>query len=335
MIYKYAIIGLGATGLFTLAHLPKESLPNTIIISPDIGGDLIHLYGEVVANLTKSQLVSFMKKIPGWSTYAFELFDKYSDEQCPKLSDLALQVLLYTKPLLKHIGEYIPTKLDYLEKTSDCYVLHTVFGTLKATKVILCIGANNKALDLPIPSLPLSTALNPYILQTIIRPSDRIGVFGTSHSGTLILKNLKNLNIPNVKAFYNTEKPFYLNKDGFTEGLKQESAIIADEIVGNKWGDSLTPELIHTSNSTKFFKELSKVDYVIYAIGFESRKNFKTNFDLVFDHDSLTFKDESNLFGFGIGFPAYYVGNEGKKFFDVGYGGFIEAIQKRLPDLLK
>jgi len=49
----------------------------------------------------------------------------------------------------------------------------------------------------------------------------------------------------------------------------------------------------------------------------------------------IEIKDESNLFGFGIGFPAFYVGNEGKKFFDVGYIGFIDAIQKRLPDLLK
>lgn len=327
-------MGLGASGLFTLAHLPKDQLAQTLVISPDIGGDLLHLYGEVIANLTKSQLITAMRKIPDWSSYTFEILSKYSDDQCPKLSDLALQIVVYTKSLLKLVGEYVPAKLDSLEKTSDGYTLQSTFGTYKAHKVILCNGANNKALDLPIPSIPLQSALNPFILQSIVRPSDKIAVFGTSHSGTLILKNLKNLNIPNVKAFYNTDKPFYLHKDGFSEGLKQESSLIAEEIVGNKWGDLFTPELIHTSNSVRFFKELSKVDYVIYAIGFESRKNFKTNFELVFDHDSLTFKDNRNLFGFGIGFPAFYAGNEGKKFFDVGYIGFIDAIQRRLHDLL-
>ena len=158
MIYKYAIIGLGAAGSFFLAHIPKEDLANTIVISPDIGGDLLHSYGEVVANLTKSQLISSMKKIPSYSSNLFELLDKYSDDNCVKLSDLALQVVLYTKPLLKLLGEFVPTKLDYLEKTSDCFQLHTNFGSelkiLKAKKVILCNGGNNKVLDLPIPTIP-------------------------------------------------------------------------------------------------------------------------------------------------------------------------------------
>ena len=48
MIYKYAIIGLGAAGSFTLAHIPKEDLKNTLILSCDIGGDLLHSYGEVI-----------------------------------------------------------------------------------------------------------------------------------------------------------------------------------------------------------------------------------------------------------------------------------------------
>lgn len=333
MIYKYCVIGCGATGSFILASLPKSELSQTILISPEIGGDLLYSYGEVTANLTKSQLITSMKKISSWSSNSFEILDKYKDDECPKLSDLALQVLTYTKPLLKEIGEFVQTKLNFLENNSDCYSLHTNFGIYKSKKVILCNGANNKQLDFPIPSIPFQVALTPNLLKAVVKPTDRIALFGTSHSGTLIMKNLKDLEVEHVTAFYNTEKPFYYARDGFSEGIKHESAKIADEISAKSWKH--TPELVNTINTSKLFKELNKADYVIYAIGFEPRNNFKTNFDLKFNHDELTFETQPNLFGFGIGYPSYYVGTGEKKFFNVGYDGFIDAIQKKLPNILE
>ena len=143
-------------------------------------------------------------------------------------------------------------------------------------------------------------------------------VFGTSHSGTLILNNLKQLGCQNVYAVYRGKTPAQ-------QELKLAAAVIAQEIQTKQWGD-LTPTFINYDDFSKIYRILSKANAVIYAIGFEPRTFTYTNRDGICS--PLT-NDTPGIYGFGIGRPRPTMSTDG-----IGFEGFIKAIQAELPGIL-
>ena len=173
-----------------------------------------------------------------------------------------------------------------------------------------------------------------------MRATDHIVVMGTSHSGTLVLKNLKELGCAHVTALYRRERPFSFARDGDTEGLKQESAAIADEILAKAWGDK-TPLLLSSSDLTTQFRVFQRAQYVIYAIGFGSPPltflnpyGHQVRFSDVFAPATSTFTGAQRAWGFGIGFPRLYTAPNGEDYLDVAFKPFLEAIQEALPRIL-
>ena len=58
MVFTHAVVGLGPSGIFTLACLPKQFLATTVVIEPAaVGGTLSSHYGSVVANIPKSEIL--------------------------------------------------------------------------------------------------------------------------------------------------------------------------------------------------------------------------------------------------------------------------------------
>ena len=57
-MFQVAIVGLGPAGIFTLASLPDDVLPETLILEQScIGGDLSSYYSGVIANITKNEFI--------------------------------------------------------------------------------------------------------------------------------------------------------------------------------------------------------------------------------------------------------------------------------------
>jgi cation diffusion facilitator CzcD-associated flavoprotein CzcO len=336
-MYKIAIVGLGPAGIFTLALLPEELLPHIIVFeSLAIGGALATDYGSVIANLTKSTILEAFRGIPRWTSDKFALLEKYEDNQCPLLNDVVRQLRELIAPDLLRVSFHNLRVNSYklceshesCESRGNFWELSTSNGVFETQKLILCTGATPKTLDLPKYTIPLSVALTPALLPNFISPLDRVLVFGTAHSGTLVLKNLHSAGISKLTAIYKGEKPFYYFRDGFSEGIKQESATIADDLAAKKWAT-----LIRADDFAGTHRAILEATAVIYAIGFEPHNlhYLENNISKPFFVGSSS---APNVYGFGIGYPGFYTGADGIQYPDVGFGGFINKIKAALPSML-
>jgi pyruvate/2-oxoglutarate dehydrogenase complex dihydrolipoamide dehydrogenase (E3) component len=336
-MYAFAIVGFGPAGMLALASLPADIVANTLILEPHCaGGALVSQYGSVRANITKAVIVAAFRKIARWSSTPMTHLEDYADNVCPPLCMAVKQMCVCSANDMRR-ASYFPQCMTKLEYTADCWKLHTPTRIFEAKKVIMCTGAVPKSLDLPHMQIPLHIALAKEQLGMQVRPTDKVVVFGTSHSGTLILKNLKDLGCSQVVAVHRNVSPFIFARDGHSEGIKQESAIIADEIIAGAWGVN-KPRLINASNFDDLYRVLAQTDYVIYATGFEPHdKRFvrASGEECALKHnpETSTFDGVTNIWGFGIGYPALYESG-GNKYPDIGFAGFIDAIKKALPAML-
>lgn len=340
-MHKYAIVGLGPAGIFALASLPIEELEHTIVFEPALmGGDLAAHYGAVVANIPKADMITAFRMIPRWAAVEFPLLAATPDDACPLLADVAKQLRALVREDLARV-DVRTLKVTAFQQTADqAWLLQAGGRVFDAQNLILTPGAPPKTLDLPLPSIPLPIALHKERLALHVNPTERILVIGTSHSGTLILKNLKDLGCTHVTAFYRGEKPFSFARDGDPEGIKQESATIADEILSKAWGPK-TPTLLRTDDLTTQFRVLQRAQYVIYAMGFGAPALFFLDpyghlqrFSDVFEPSTSTFTGAQRAWGFGIGFPRLYTAPNGKQTPDVAFKPFLEAIQAAMPRIL-
>jgi cation diffusion facilitator CzcD-associated flavoprotein CzcO len=321
MRFQYAIVGFGPAGMFVLSLLPQDVISETLILDPTfLGGDLATEYGCVNANITKVDIVNTFQKIPRWSAISYTFLDKYMDTDCPKLADVCAQMRECVKQDVQkaHIHSGFMTELRPLNGGWQLYSEKNVW---EAQKVVLCTGAKPKLLDLPIPHIPLPLALCKQRIGELIHSTAQVVVFGTAHSGTLVLKNLKELGCTNVTAVYKGTTPFSYARDGNPRGIKQEAATIADEIVSKKWGE-YTPTFLSYYDFPAVFRATYSADFAVYSLGFESRHPYcitKEGEVYMISHNSNTGELEGlpNVWGFGIAFPTH----------DVGFRSFYEAIR--------
>jgi hypothetical protein len=336
-----AVIGLGPAGCIFLASLPPEFLTPSLVVfnSGCIGGDLARHYGCVLANLTCREIENALRTVPTWKTADMTtLTSKYAPDSCPLLSDACKMIRQLTIPILSKITLQ-NAHVKEIHKFGDCWELRTEAGEKQIfKKVILCTGAVPKQMDIPKPHIPLDVGLCEGFLRSFVEPTARITVFGTAHSGTLILRNLKNIGCKNVTAIYRGKNPFRFARDGDTEGIKQESAVIADEILSGAWG-SLTPAMVNADDIQAVLRKSIECDYVVYAIGFQSKfptiyleHSIKVNAGN--NYDNKTGKIIEGIWGFGIGFPSTYVTPQGTVASDVGFGPFAAHINSCMPAIL-
>jgi ketol-acid reductoisomerase len=198
--------------------------------------------------------------------------------------------------------------------------------------LVLATGATPRTLDLPTPAIPLSVALNPTARANIVSSEDKVVVFGTAHSGTLVLKNLRDCGVRTLTGLYRGAQPYQYARDGYSEGIKQESATIADSITTEGWAT-----LVPLDDFSTAHRAVAEATAVVFAMGFIRPTVIYTEDGVLktATHDGKSFgAGVKNIYGFGIGFPAPYTGPDGHDYPDVGFGGFVAAIKATLPSLL-
>jgi cation diffusion facilitator CzcD-associated flavoprotein CzcO len=267
---QIAIVGLGPAGIFTLASLPESVLPNTLVIERGcIGGDIAIHYCEVHANISKAEITQTFRLIPKWANTTFPELDSYQDNDAPPLALVGKVLRRLAAPELKKT-QFHTCELTSLSRTAtQTWALTTTGGVFEAQHVVLCLGATPKTLNLPVPTIPLSIAFSSQLTH-FVHPTEPIVVFGTSHSGVLVLKALKSLGCSHVYAVHRSPEPFRIAQTPQDDGLKQEAAAIATEIMNKAWGD-MTPTLLNYSDFATLYRLIHRSQAVIYAIGFEPR----------------------------------------------------------------
>jgi len=323
--YDICIIGFGTAGMLALSLLPTL---NICIIDPYFdGGDLFRKWHSVESNTKLIKVVDALRLI--YPNY--QLPQKYSDYDLQKTTPLYI-----ISELLK---DFVSTKLKSVDLVQDeihslNYTEHMWYlnNTLKSKAILLCNGSKPKTLDCGIPTIPLEKALCKTSLSKYINANDNVILFGTSHSGTLVLENLESLNVKTV-AVYNKETPFEFACDGHYDGIKEDAERIGRDILSNKYKNI---SLIPYKDIGSILKASKQATWSIYCIGFTQHNNINLCIDGIkkdisrFDGTTGKLEGCPGAWGFGIAYPSTAPDSE---HVDVGIYSFVEHIQKQIVDI--
>jgi hypothetical protein len=324
------IVGFGIAGQLLLLELLQQGVnPRKILIIDKnfLGGDLALQYPTVISNTKWEKTAKALEKYgPAITGNA-----KYAPTDIHPVSEISRACLeIAWKLIREHKIDILSVKIQSAEYiSSQGWFLHHPVGKIQTQLLFMTQGATPKSLPLDLPSLPLSLALNFQALENLLTAKDTVVVFGTAHSGTIILKHLHTLQIPTI-AIYNDTVPFRFARDGVYGGIKEGSEAIADAILR---GEYTNLQLIPYNNTIEVYKALKKATYVISAIGFETRQI--PGIPINYSPQTAALGDGTqNIFGFGIAYPGVTV-LDGQTHTDVSVSSFQEQIHRCLRPILE
>ena len=331
-----AIIGFGISGMLVYLELLKQGVnpENILIIDRDFsGGDLSTLWSSINSNTVWKQVKDALNSYE-LCTQVLPKFNNADDSitsliQLPKILRASVNNTIQQ-------SEIHNTNVCSLSYSSDSkkWSIESPIGGFVADRVFLCYGGEPKTIDIPTRCIPLSIALNKDSLKKHVESGATYSVFGTSHSGTLVLKHLVDCGAKAV-GIYKTANPFQYARDSLHGGIKQESAQIADDIVAGKYPDIT---LVNYNDIGKVLRTIQKADACISAIGFRPRE-----ISITVDTNKMSSRKYSpatsqiddcpNLYGFGMAFPGVTV-IDGKTYEDISLPSFQQQISRCIPGIL-
>lgn len=332
-LYKTAIVGAGGAGLLALLLLLQSQhckASEIVLIDPyHDGGDLQRKWWHVTSNTTWGQMLSIMEALGSTPETLPEQW-KTLDPNSPTQLQHYIQLLRWLTKSKAQECELIYGTCSNVEENPQGVRLsiETPTGTcetIEAKTCLLCTGAEPKRDSYPIPILPLEVALNRELMRGYITPSTKVLLIGTAHSGTLVMKNLKDLNVEHA-VFYRGSTPFSFARDGHYDGIKQESEAIADAVLN---GQYTCTHLFPLTNTAQLLRWSRKADWIVYAIGFERRPIKSIN-----HYDGKTGKCHgfTRVWGFGIGYPNQAPDGQ---HWDVSLPSFFAHIRQQVPQIVE
>lgn len=325
------IIGMGASGLLLLHMFQAEGVsPDEILcIDPFFDGGALQRQWPFVTSNTPWQRVSEALKV---------FHPSYSDTrglEPTQTTNLHEAIRAVREPIQSylqrcHLVTGYANAVSY-ENGAGLWRVEVGSTSYEGNLLFLCYGSEAKTLALPIPSIPLSTAFHLPSLSAAVDKKDRVLVFGTSHSGALILKNLNTIGSATT-AVYRGEKPFIFARDGEYDGIKEEAATIADAILASEYKNV---SLIRAEDIGSLAKSLRTADWVIYATGFTGAGgNIRSSVNLD-EYDGTTGRlGAPSCWGFGIAFPNTTRLPDGTVHKDVSLLAFAIHISKQRQDIM-
>jgi hypothetical protein len=327
MLYKIALVGFGAANMLFLAYIASSApslLEDTVIIDPTLsGGALQHSWPQVRSNTVWKQFIDALKRFSSTAQYAEQIASANRDDEPTPLHVLARHLREAVQPYMRKTT-LIKDTVYQIEESDKIFKILTKTHTIQAEKVIFSPGSTPKVFNYPIPTIPLSAALDVRQVGNYVSSGERVVLFGTAHSGCLVLKNLVDSGA-RVVVVYATAKPFLFARDGEYDGIKQDAADIADSVLAG----NTQVELVHYSKQEEVISSLLRASWVCYTVGFElddaAKKIFISNEK--YNPQTARLREGSEIYGFGIAFPSYTTIGE-KVFWDVSIPSFTEHILK-------
>jgi hypothetical protein len=309
-------------------------LSKVTIIDPHFdGGDLARKWTAVQSNTPWSKTTSALLA----ACPSLTLPDQINPAATTNLVDIAHLIRNMAAPALKKVRQIQGTalKANYSSDPQTWSIRVLAAGKaidVIAKKLVLAPGSEVKTMDLSIPSIPLEIALDSSRLQHFIKPDQRVMVFGTMHSGTLVISNLVSCGAQ-VVAYYNSQEPFYWARNGAYEGIKEEAAQIADDIVAGK----ISVELVPIQDTSKVIRTSHSASWVVYAMGFQARDTVQLSVDEIarsnaYDGATGALKDVPAAWGFGTAYPN--LAPDGIHW-DVSVAAFLEHMKPQMPAILQ
>jgi hypothetical protein len=331
----YTLVGCGAAGvLLTLDLLKHDVLPSqiTIVYKYFDGGALLRSWSAIYSNTTCQQIVETLQEYPLIQAHILAFSEKYQPTQRVQLADIGLLLQKCIKSFPDEI-RMLQDTCQALEQTETGWKVVCSSQTFETHVVFLCQGGQQKQFDVGTPSIPLEVALDSSRLSRYVQKGQRVVVFGLAHSGTLLLKSLVQLKC-SVTGIYKGKQPFLFARDGHYDGIKEESAEIADEFLKTM---PTNLEFIKSSDYPKVIKAVQRATWIVPSIGFEASPiHIQSISGEILSYQMYspnTGEIQRHLYGFGLAYPGVTVLDDGIHK-DVSLPSFKAQIQRCLPAIL-
>lgn len=315
-IYQVAVIGDGPSGLAAISELLGKGIKQIVWIGKEFKAGRLNHYRQVPSNTKVCLFLKYAERICKGAALPFdgkitELFKDLDPNGHCLLSCAADMVTLLSDRLRKP-NESVQSIKEFAEKVvfKDLWSIHLSNQQIvQARAVILAVGSHPKAGFIHHRSVvDVDTALCKDRLVGIINKSDKIAVFGNSHSAMLIIKNLKEIGAnptciykhPPLYALYGVGNQIIYDNTG----LKG----VAAEWTRQHWAGL---------QKIRFHQEMKvdDFDHAIFATGFERNSTLQIEHennvlkagDLIKENGHLLDGQHHvipGLFGVGIAFPG-------------------------------
>lgn len=340
--FQWAVVGAGPAGIAAVGKLMDNGVKPQDILWLDPAFDAGHFarrWSRVPSNTSVRKFTDYLSNC---KAFAYERcpqplrLDHLSPDKTCMLADVVKPLVWITGELMKQVHTRRLTVEDiHLARRS--WTLCGGSEAFLAHQVILANGAEPRALDINHPHvLNLETALNPELLAKAVRPEDTVGVFGSSHSAVLVLKNLADLGVRRIINFYRSPSRYALDMGEWilfdNTGLKGEAATWAREHIDGTLPKNLERYLSTPENLERF---LPACDTLIGATGFSAQHTPRMRGHEKMTHNPKTGIIAPGLFGFGIAYPELRTDPFGNEESQVGLWKFMDYLNRVMPVWLK
>lgn len=335
--FAWCVVGAGPAGISAIGKLLDAGISAKQIawVDPEFNvGDIGAKWYRVNGNTKVKTLKRFLSHCKSFQIEQVPDFSIYSlnDEKSCLLEHVVEPLYWITQHFLKRVSSF-KEKVCTLANNNHHWYLELEHQTLIAEQVILATGATPKTLPTNKTTIPLEVALHDEKLNQLDLSNQTVGVYGSSHSAIVAMKNLLNGKVKKVINFYRQPTKYAVCLQDFilfdNTGLKDYAADWAREHIDGKWPDRL--ERVHCSSEEKDSK-VEQCDFLIFTIGFEKRDEIKVS---PYKH-SLPYNESNGiiapgLFGLGIAYPCRVVDPLGNVEHDVGMNKFMCHLDHVLP----
>lgn len=335
--FEWTVVGAGPAGIAALGKLLDQGVEpaDLLWIDPRFTvGDLGTMWANVSSNTTVALFLNFLNGCHSFhyeKAPAFAINDLPAKNTCP-LHCIAEPLQWITQEFQKNI-QYEKTLIKNLNLERGVWILSSETNTFQTKKVILATGSVPLSLNHPgVHVIPFEEAIDANLLASHFNPKHQYGVFGSSHSAIMIVRNLVELGAKKIFNFYRSPCTYAVPMGDWilfdNTGLKGQTAVWAREHIDG----SLPPNLIrHLSNEENITRFLPECDAVIYAVGFGQRQNLIINENAHINYNPRVGIIGPGLFGLGIGYPELKADPFGFEEYQVGLWKFMVYLDKVLP----
>jgi hypothetical protein len=339
-VYEWAVIGAGPAGIAALGKLLDNGVDRGKVawIDPRFTvGDFGARWGQVSSNTKVHRFQAYMRGCRSFDyerhqgSFALSTLDPEETCTLQQVTEPLQRITDNLRAVVTSIQSRVLSVRS--EKEGQWRQIELEHGHILAERVVLAIGAEPKKLDYQTPAISLEDALDVRRLAKIVNHADVIGVFGSSHSAIMAIRNLLELEgRPKlVVNFYRSPLRYAIDYGDWilydNTGLKGKVAKWAREKIDGKNFEGLL-RVESTQKNIKWY--LPQCSKVVYGVGFEPRGITVPGVDTL-RYDESTGVIAPGLFGCGFAYPPKVVDRAGNTEYDVGIWKFMCHLDRAVP----
>ena len=330
------MVGAGPAGIATVGKLLDYGIePGSITwVDPRFTvGDFGAKWGNVPSNTTVWRFLEFLHSCESFGTDDkipdFPIYSMDPRGTCI-LNDVAEPLQWITQRLMKSV-QTLRSEVISVRPENHKWLLHTMVSDISARNVVLAVGAEPRRLPYPTPSVSLEEAFDVRRLKNVVHQEDVVGVFGSSHSAVLAIRNLLEVGTGRVINFYRSPLLYAVDHGDWimydNTGLKGKTAEWARQDMERLPTERLLRVPVDDLTIQQYLPQCTKV---VYGVGFEARPPLVEGADPI-KYDQMTGIIAPGLFGCGIAFPERVVDRVGNVEFNVGLLKFANFLNRVVP----